>query len=176
MPSQLYGPGVPTQYNNIQQYTNAVAAFKNGTVYQPTVANKALGGQGGTPTQQTAAPTGGGGGSNNTTPSAPTPDPYAELINSIYNSNINDLNNQQNTLQNNQTSILGDINSQADTSKGTLTSNLGQSQAQIDQSAQQGEQRHADALTAARRLYQELVQGGQQRFGGASSAGEAYSA
>ena len=117
-------------------------------------------------TTQTTAPT----------PQQPQSDPYADLINSIYNSNINDLNNQEATLRGNQTSILGDINSQADTSKGTLTTNLGQSQGQIDQSAQQGEQRHQDALTAARRLYNELMQGGQQRFGGASSAGEAYGA
>lgn len=177
MGAQLYGPAKPKTYTNIQSYTNDVAAFKNGTGYQPSPVQTGLVGPGGTTVNATS--TGGGGSTTNnnqSTPSTPTQDPYAELINSIYNSTISDLNNQQSTLQNNQTSILGDINSQADTSKGTLTSNLGQSQSQIDQSAQQGEQRHADALTAARRLYQELVQGGQQRFGGASSAGEAYSA
>ncbi len=99
-----------------------------------------------------------------------------DLINQIYGSAMNDISNQENTLRSNQQSILGDINSAYGSSTGTLQSNLNQSNAQLDQSAQQGGQRQQDALTAARRLYGDLIQGGQQRFGGASSAGEAYQA
>lgn len=161
-----------TQY---AQAINGAPAVYGTPKAQPKTFQELLGGRTSLPGStynQVAAP------SNNTAPApaAPPSDPYAELINSIYNSSINDLNNQESTLRGNQTSILGDINSQVDSSSATLKSNLGQSQAQIDMSAQQGEKRHGDALTAARRLYQELTQGGQQRFGGASSAGEAYSA
>lgn len=114
--------------------------------------------------------------------SAPTssgsnaPDPFLQIINDAYNSRIGDLNNQEGTLRSNQDSILGDISSSYDTSKGTLGTNLNQSNTQLDTAEQQGGKRQQDALVAARRLYNELIQGGQQRFGGASSAGEAYGA
>lgn len=165
-------PRTQTVYGPANPKTGTISGMGSNTIYGP--ANPATGAIGGLAPKPVAS----AGVASNSQPQAPTsqPDPYAELINSIYNSNINDLNNQESALRNNQNSILGDINSQAETSSATLKSNLGQSQSQIDQSAQQGEQRHQDALTAARRLYQELMQGGQQRFGGASSAGEAYAA
>lgn len=101
---------------------------------------------------------------------------YGELINRSYNSRMNDLAQQEGTLRQNQGSILSDIGGQYDVSRGTLGSNLKQSQTQLDYAGQQGSQRQQDALTAARRLYNDLIMGGQQRFGGASSAGEAYQA
>lgn len=119
---------------------------------------------------------GGTGGGGNTTPAGQAPDTFLQLINDAYNARMGDLNSQEGTLNNQQGSIVSDINSSADTSKNSLTSNLAQSQSQIDQSGAQGGQRKEDALSAARRLYSELSMGGQQRFGGASSAGEAYSA
>lgn len=119
---------------------------------------------------------GGTGGGGNTTQTAQAPDTFLQLINDAYNARMGDLNNQEGTLNSQQGSIVSDINSSADTSKNSLTSNLAQSQSQIDQSGVQGGQRKEDALSAARRLYSELSMGGQQRFGGASSAGEAYSA
>jgi hypothetical protein len=113
----------------------------------------------------------GGGGTTN-------PDGSAEmsLIDQIYGGTINDLNNQAGTAQSNYGSIQGDINTQYNNSAGNLQTNLNQSNAGLDLTAQQGEKRQVDALSAARRLYNDLVQGGQQRFGGASSAGEAYQA
>lgn len=114
--------------------------------------------------------------SSGTAPASSGPSVDQQLIDSAYNSRINDLNNQASTLQGQQNSILGDINSSADTSKGSLTSNYNLSNSNIDSQAQAGGQRQQDALTAARRLYQELTMGGQQRYGGASSAGEAYQA
>lgn len=103
-------------------------------------------------------------------------DAINNVIDNAYNSTINDLNSQESNIRNQQSSIEGDINSQYDTSVKNLGTNLNQSQSQIDMSAQQGGQRQQDALIAARRLYNELAQGGQQRFGGSTSAGEAYQA
>lgn len=171
--------------NNILDYNAASTAQKqafqprdySAGFIGPVRPQDTVGGQPGNTFQYNpnlGVPTGGGGG----TTQAPQqgPDPFLQLINDAYNSRIGDLNSQEGTLQSQQNSIVGDINSSADTSKNSLTSNLAQSQSQIDQSATQGGQRQQDALSAARRLYSELSMGGQQRFGGASSAGEAYQA
>lgn len=100
---------------------------------------------------------------------------FAEIEN-IFSNSMNHLNNLENTLRGNQGSINNQINQNYDTSRGTLTNTKDNSMSQIDLSQRQGEQRKLDAITAARNLYNELVTGGQQRFGGASSAGEAYQA
>lgn len=124
--------------------------------------------------------TGGGGGqvagASTSSPSAPSGPSENDLINTAYGARMNDLNQQENTLRGQQASILGDINSQYNTSRGTLNTNMDQSNKQLDLTATQGGQRKEDALVAARRLYNDLSRGGQQRFGGASSAGEAYQA
>lgn len=129
----------------------------------------------------TSSPTGGSGGSRAVSPSSSQPvqqqaDPFMQLIDQEANARLGDLNNQAGVAGQNFSSIQGDINSSYNTSRDSLGRNLATSQAQIDTSAQQGEQRKVDALSAARNLYNELIMGGQQRFGGASSAGEAYQA
>jgi len=57
---------------------------------------------------------------------------------------------------------------------------LGQQKAsgigQVELQEKEGGARRADALADASRIYNELLRGGQQRYGGASSAGEAYKA
>ena len=175
MAAQLYGPGVPTQYNNVQDYSNAQAAFRNGTGYQPTVANAALGGAGGTPLN--TAPQGSGGGSAPTAPTAPTaPDPFQQALDSAFGAEQDYLNQAQSAVEGAQGGIISGINQNIDTSLQNINASHQGSSAQLDQSVQQGEQKKQDALVAARRLYNELLQGGQQRFGGASSAGEAYGA
>jgi hypothetical protein len=59
-------------------------------------------------------------------------------------------------------------------SKNTLGSEYNLNNQAIGQQQVQGENRRNSAIDAARRLYNELLMGGKQRFGGASSAGEAY--
>ena len=49
-----------------------------------------------------------------------------------------------------------------------------QAAGRLGETTQESSRRKEDANTAAVRLYNELITGGQQRFGGASSAGEAY--
>lgn len=117
-----------------------------------------------------------GNPTGNATPTAPTGPSESDLINTEYNNRINDLNSQSDVANRNYGSIQGDINSQAAGTANTLNSNFNQSNAGLDLTTQQGGQRHQDALSAARRLYNDLMMGGQQRFGGASSAGEAYGA
>lgn len=108
------------------------------------------------------------------TPSAP--DPFQMAIESAFGSKMNYLNQAESQLRSGQGSIESDILSQAETSKNLLGSNRDASLADVGRAEEQGQVRNEDALSAARRLYNELVTGGQQRFGGASTAGEAYAA
>lgn len=89
---------------------------------------------------------------------------YGEA-NSIYNSMYNDaVNGKQNYLD----SLSKPYDAQRPLLDNARTGALNLNQSQVDQTYQQNE----SALAAARRLYNELSQGVQQRFGGTNSAGE----
>lgn len=123
-------------------------------------------------------PPGGTGGNMPSTPQQATPtiDPVQREIDNVFNSSMNYLGGLENSLRSNQPGITGEINSNYNTGSANLERSQQTAEGQIGQSQQQGEQRKQDALTAARNLYNELIMGGNQRFGGASSAGEAYQA
>ncbi len=103
-------------------------------------------------------------------------DPMQQLINDIFNSTMSGINSQEQNLRSAYPTIQQDINNEYNTSKNTLDTQQQQTNSQLNTQEQQGNQRKEDALTAATRLFNELTTGGQQRFGGASSAGEAYKA
>lgn len=89
---------------------------------------------------------------------------YGEA-NNIYNSMYNDaVNGKQNYLD----SFSKPYDAQRPLLDNARTGALNLNQSQVDQTYQQNE----SALAAARRLYNELSQGVQQRFGGTNSAGE----
>lgn len=137
-------------------------------------------GPGGANTGGGAGGTGGSGGSGvaNTTGTAgvTAPDPTQELINQYYDAINASLQDSENLINQQQPGIISGINQNIDTSIGNVNRSNDAAVAQVGQSEQQGTQRKQDALTAATRLYNDLQMGGQQRFGGASSAGEAYAA
>jgi len=85
-------------------------------------------------------------------------DQYLAMIDEQAGNNMNFLNTQEQNVRAEQPGIEQNLLSQYNASKGSLIGGK------------------EDALSASRRLYSELQQGYKQRFGGASSAGEAATA
>jgi hypothetical protein len=124
------------------------------------------------------APTGNPNPNPNPTP-APTGSDTNTLtaeLDAIFNPIFGALQGQENTLNQNYAPVEGQIQSQGDLSLASLGSERDTGSAQLVQQETDLGGRRDDALTSATRLYDELSRGGQQRFGGASSAGEAYGA
>jgi hypothetical protein len=71
-------------------------------------------------------------------------------------------------------SMEGDVMAQYGGNVKALETSRGQGQREIAGAETTAGQTKENALTAGRRLYSELQMGGQQKFGGASSAGQAY--
>lgn len=113
---------------------------------------------------------------NNNNDQSTGPSAEQQLIDENYNQIMNYLGGLEGSARSGYNSITGGINQNYNTSRTNLDATHQGGVQQINQSQAEGEQRKQDALVAARRLYNELIQGGQQRFGGASSAGEAYAA
>lgn len=107
---------------------------------------------------------GGGGGTVNT----------EDLLNQIFNPAYAQLSQEEQTARDLQPQIEQNILDQYGTSKSALEGERTSGMNQIGQSEQSTFNRKEDAASAARRLYDELVRGGRQRFGGATSAGQAY--
>ena len=127
----------------------------------------------------TTAPTGAGGGtapvSQPSQPSGPSaPDELTTQLDAIFNPVFSALQGQENTLQQNYAPVEGQIQAQGALSQESLLNQKNQGMGELGTQEKQAGARKEDALTSATRLYNELQRGGQQRFGGASSAGEAY--
>lgn len=172
------GGNFPNSTNNTGN-SNAVSLADRGDNMNSTIgSNGQILGAHNVATGQTTTNT--SGGSNNppapSQPSQPTIDPIQQAINDSYNSSMGYLNNLEGSVRSELPQVQNLINQNYNTSNQNLQNTNTSSNKQIDQQANQGDQRRQDALTAATRLYNELIQGGQQRFGGASSAGEAYQA
>jgi len=94
-------------------------------------------------------------------------------INDLYNGSFDYLNQAENALRADLPNVLGEAQKNYDTNASILgnqrTSALNQFGLQENQAGTQNQ----NALSDARRLYSELQTGYQQRFGGASSAGQA---
>lgn len=118
--------------------------------------------------------TGGGGGGGAKAPQIDNA--FLQEIDNSFGANADYLSKAAKNISNQQGSIERDINSLYQSSGSQLGGQYTSGNQQLDQQTQQAQMRKEDAWTAATRLYNELLTGGQQRFGGASSAGEAYGA
>lgn len=168
--SSLGVSGAPTSVSPYQQSTFANPVPS----YTPQPHPSVLGTSTSIPTP--TAPTT-GGGQVPSTPAQQGPNPQDQLaadLNSIFDPIFSGLNQQEQTLNQNYAPVEGQIQAQGDLSKQTLADQ--QAAGMRDLSAQEtaAGTRQQDALSSATRLYDELQRGGRQRFGGASSAGEAY--
>lgn len=105
-------------------------------------------------------------------PQAPQSDPYMDAINSVYGDSENILNRTEQGIRDGEQDFYkqyaAPFESQIPVLGQSRDTALAQTQNQLGQVQSQGE----NALSAARRLTNELMQGAQQRFGGVNSAGE----
>lgn len=114
------------------------------------------------------------GGSGKGGGGVPSIDPILEEINRLYSGTGDYLNQAESNLRGDYPNVLSEATNQFNVSKGTLDTSRTQADRQLSESEVATNQRKIDAENAARRLYAEMRQGGIQRFGGASSAGQAY--
>lgn len=105
----------------------------------------------------------------------PSIDPILEEINRMYDPIMSHLSSAESRLRGELPGALSRVEDQFGTAKQTLDTGKTQTSRQISESEEQARARTQAAQDAARRLFQELNIGAQQRFGGSSSAGEAWS-
>lgn len=94
-------------------------------------------------------------------------------LNNAYNPIFDYLNQAEQSVRGGYGGVQQDINSQYGVSQGTLDTSKQQGLSSLGTNEQKVQQTKEDAMSAARRLYNELIQGYGQRFGGSTSAGEA---
>lgn len=94
-------------------------------------------------------------------------------LNAAYNPIFDYLNQAEQSVREGYGGIQKDITNQYGVSQSTLDTSKSQNLASLDTNAQKVQQTKEDAMSQARRLYNELIGGYGQRFGGSTSAGEA---
>jgi hypothetical protein len=128
--------------------------------------------------QPNPAPTGGNAGSTNTgtnnNPPSYNVDDQNSLIDQAAAAVEDYLKKAQSNLEGQLPGVIADAEGDFNVNKTVLDSSKQQSEAQLGESDIQAEQRKQSAIDAAIRLYNELIRGGIQRFGGASSAGQGF--
>lgn len=120
-------------------------------------------------TTTTEVPTDGGGTS--------VPSDYELLqseLSKIYDPVFQALSNQEGYVGSEYERSQQDITGQYGVSQQSLQTEKASGERSLERTGEEAGTRKEDALTSATRLYNELTKGGQQRFGGASSAGEAF--
>jgi hypothetical protein len=174
----LSSSAIPVSSN--PQYTtfNSGAVYPSSNVinYSPATSGAVQGAT--TTAPQQTAPTGGGGGTGSGSAPVPTGDGGNTDLNSsldaIFNPVFSALSGQESTLRENYAPVEGQIQAQGALSQQSLADQQASGMRELTGQEAAAGTRKEDALTSATRLYDELKRGGQQRFGGSSSAGEAY--
>ena len=105
-------------------------------------------------------------------PSAPS-GPSDQELNEAYDPIFSYLNQAEDSLRSMYPQAQQDIQGQYGVSQNTLDTSRGQNITALTGNEQKVQQTKEDAMSQARRLYNELLGGYNQRFGGATSAGEA---
>lgn len=178
----VYGPPAPT---NLSPTVNpSPLPGVSLPVYNTSVSSSTTPGANNLTTQTATDTSGGGGGGGGGAGSgdagaAPSVDAEREAmmreIESVYNPQMAFLGQAENQLRGDLPSALAEAESQYKTNQSLLSNKKSQAQREIGNQETAAGTRKEDAMTAARRLFNELQMGGRQRFGGASSAGEAFS-
>lgn len=107
--------------------------------------------------------------------SAPNNDEINRAIEETYGASENYLNQAENQVRSDYPTVQNDINAQYGVNTAQLGTGHQNNVNTLNQTQDKTDYAHESALAAARRLYSELRQGYQQRFGGSSSAGQAAS-
>lgn len=104
------------------------------------------------------------------------PTEYYNTIDQNYNDKQALFNSNENALKAAQDAFNKTIEADYLANQGTLNTSKSKTSGQLDQNVVTAQQRKQDALNSAKQLYEQLQTGYRQRFGGASSAGEASQA
>jgi hypothetical protein len=124
------------------------------------------------PTQnRPAAPTNQASTQNNVVPSV---DPLLAEIDNAFNPTMNYLSGLESSLNSQLPSAENQVNQEYGVAAQSLTNQKQQGLSGIDTQETTARARKEDASSAARRLFGELQRQGMQRYGGASSAGQAF--
>jgi len=117
------------------------------------------------------------GGSQPVQQEQPQEDPQERIrreVEAIYSPLMNYLNQAESAVTSEYQRYVPELEQQYATSLSNIENQKTQGERELAAQEQAAGTRKEDALTAARRLYDELRRGGLQRFGGASSAGQAF--
>ena len=104
------------------------------------------------------------------------PADFENELNNIYNQALDFANQQKGFAEQSRAGNVSDIENQFGVSQGTLDTSKAQTLGGLSENELSAKQRQEQSLDSIRRLYNEMMLGYQQRFGGASSAGEAAKA
>jgi hypothetical protein len=174
MPVQYVGPYSPEYYQAAefllgnQQYGQQAADVMAQGGSQPL---------GDILTQQAPpAPTGDVLGDSAPPPPDPGPDPFLEQINATFDPIMSFLGEAETKLRGQQPGLESEIEAEYGVTRKGLETERAQGERQLGEAGTKAEQRKADAMNAARRLFNEMTMGGRQRFGGASPVGEGFQA
>jgi hypothetical protein len=110
-------------------------------------------------------------------PQQPQEDPQERIrreVEAIYAPLMNYLNQAESAVTSEYQRYVPELEQQYATSLSNIQTQKTQGERELAAQEQAAGMRREDALSAARRLYDELRRGGRQRFGGASSAGQAF--
>ena len=166
---QVVSPSSPLTY---QGGSNLFGSYPTPTSAQT------LGTQsGGTTPPPSSGGTSGGSGGTGTTGGTSGGDPLQSLyseIDNIYNTTMSYLGGQEQAVRGALPGAEAEVTGQYEASKKGIGTEKGIGERTLTEAGTTAGQIKENALTAGRRLYNELSMGGQQRFGGASSAGQAF--
>ena len=163
LPFAPVGPTGQVAGASTANYADAYSPVNSSTIKPPTTTQSGGGGGGNNVATQQAMQTQGGGG-----------DDLQSQLDSIYSPIQAALSGQEQTLNESFAPVPGQIQAQADLSMQNIGQQRAQGTRELGAQETAAGARKEDALTSATRLYDELQRGGQQRFGGSSSAGEAF--
>lgn len=126
------------------------------------------------PTQQQSNPQPSNQGGQQEVQAPNPPSGYSDQeLNSAFNPLMDYLNQAESQLRSDLPTYQKEINSQVDTSKAILGNQRTSTLGTLDTQQQAGQRRKEDVVSASRRLFNELQMANTQRFGGATSAGQA---
>jgi hypothetical protein len=118
-----------------------------------------------------------GGGSQPVQQEQPQEDPQERIrreVEAIYSPLMDYLNQAESAVTSEYQRYVPELEQQYATSLSNIQNQKTQGERELASQEQAAGTRREDALSAARRLYDERMRGGRQRFGGASSAGQAF--
>jgi len=179
--SNLFGPPSETKFAQNPNTKEVYPLF-----YQNSETPKINTKDNTTQKQTTYTPTGGtGGGSQPVQRDGSQPvqqgqsqeDPQERIrreVEAIYSPLMDYLNQAESAVTSEYQRYVPELEQQYATSLSNIQNQKTQGERELAAQEQAAGMRKEDALSAARRLYDELRRGGRQRFGGASSAGQAF--